>query len=120
LPTVPPQTDVAAVASRLAISSAVWGVIVVLAGIASFMSKGSGVDATRGQESVLQIASGLLTIAVGVLFIVGGQRLRIAATGEHGPAWRSALFILGLAIQAQIAVVLPAIATNMFMALQGR
>ena len=35
-------------------------------------------------------------------------------------AWRSAILFVGLAIQAQVAVVLPAIATTAFMVLQGR
>ncbi len=117
--TVPP-VDVGTVTSRLAISSAVWGVIVVLIGIGSLLASDSGVDATRGPESLLRLASAVLTMAVGVLFIVGGQRLRVAATGSDGSAWRSAFVFLALAIQAQIAVVLPAIATSVWMVLQGQ
>ncbi len=118
--TAPSPIDVGTVTSRLAISSAVWGVIVVLAGIASLLVNDTGVDATRGQESLLRLAGALLTMTVGVLFIVGGQRLRVAAAGGDGSAWRSALLVLGLAIQAQIAVVLPAIGTTVLTVLQGR
>jgi hypothetical protein len=115
------NADVAAVTRRLAVSSAVWGVIVVLAGIASLLvSDSTGPDATRGQESLLRLASALLTMTVGVLFVVAGQRLQAAASRGGPVAWRSALLFVGLAIQAQIAVVLPAIATNAFMMLQGR
>jgi hypothetical protein len=101
----------------LAISAGVWGVVVILVGIGSLLAKDSGVDASKGQASMLQTASGLLTIAVGVLFVMAGQRLRVAA--EDPGRWSSAIAILTLAIQAQIAVALPAIAVTAFFALQG-
>jgi len=102
---------------RLAISSGVWGVVVILVGIGSLLAKISGVDASKGQQSLLETASGVLTIALGVLFVVAGQRLRSAA--ENPTRWPAALGFLALAIQAQIAIVLPAILMALFFALQG-
>ena len=102
---------------RLAVSSAVWGVIVILVGVGSLLAKSSGVDASKGQQSLLETASGLLTIGLGVMFVVAGQRLRGAA--ENPTRWPAALGFLALALQAQIAIVLPAIATTLFFALQG-
>jgi hypothetical protein len=101
----------------LAISSGAWGVVVILVGIGSLLAKSSGVDASKGQESLLETASGLLTIGVGVLFVVSGQRLRSAA--ENPARWPGAIGFLALALQAQVAIVLPAIAMAIFFALQG-
>jgi hypothetical protein len=96
----------------------VWGVVVILVGIGSLLRKSSGgVDASQGQESLLQTASGLLTIALGVLFVVAGQRLRSAT--ENPARWPAAIAFLALAVQAQIAIVLPAVALTAFFALQG-
>jgi hypothetical protein len=116
--TAPPLLDAGPSGLRLAISSGVWGVVVMLVGVGSLLATSSGVDASKGQASLLETASGFLTIAVGVLFVVAGQRLRLAA--ENPSRWSAALAFLALAIQAQIAIVLPAIATTVFFALQGR
>jgi hypothetical protein len=104
---------------RLAISSGVWGIVVIVVGIGSLLAKSPGVDASKGQQSLLETASGVLTIAVGVLFVMSGQRLRRAADTGSAEAWRSALGMLTLALQAQIAIVLPSIAMPIFFALQG-
>ena len=89
----------------------------ILVGIGSLLAKSSGVDPSKGQESLLQTASGFLTVALGVLFVVAGQRLRLAT--ENPVRWPSAIAFLALALQAQIAIVLPAIALTAFFALQG-
>jgi hypothetical protein len=119
--TVPRIDDFRSVATRLALSSGVWGVILVLVGIASVIAQDPGVvDATQGKAHLLQIASGLITVAVGALFVVAGQRLKVASTGDDGAAWHSALLMLAVAIQAQIFVALPAIGTSILLAIQSR
>jgi hypothetical protein len=113
---LPPHPDAGPEGLRLAISSGVWGVVVILVGIGSLLARGSGgVDASKGQESLLQTVSGFLTIALGVLFVVAGQRLRSAT--EDPARWPAAIAFLALAVQAQIAIVLPAIAMSVFFAL---
>jgi hypothetical protein len=49
------------------------------------------VDASKGQQSLLETASGFLTIALGVLFVVAGQRLRGATENRPAgqPRWGS-------------------------------
>lgn len=94
-----------------------WGVVVVLVGVGSLLAKSPGVDASKGRESLFETASGLLTIGVGTLFVVSGQRLRRAA--ENPARWPAAMGFLALALQAQIAIVLPAIAMAAYFALQG-
>ena len=113
----PPHPDAASQGLRLATSSGVWGVVVIVVGIGSLLAKSPAVDASKGQESLLETARGLLTIALGVLFVVAGQRLRRAT--ESPSRWPAALGFLALALQAQIAIVLPAIAMTVFFALQG-